>query len=102
MNSCLPEICYFATLYEFEVCAVQVPSVSNHFADRLSRWDSYNAFSAIDIIGKTFPFLMRCSELSVHSNIGPSLSQVSANSDVFDRISITRSALHIVLELSVT
>ena len=102
MNSCLNDICYFATLYEFEVCAVQVPGVSNHFADLLSRWDSYNAFSAIDIIGKTLPFLMRCSGLTVHSKSGPSLSQVSANSAVFDRISSTRSALHNVLELSVT
>ena len=28
MNSSLREICYFATLYEYEVCAVQVPGVS--------------------------------------------------------------------------
>ena len=40
MNSGLREICYFATLYEFEVCAVQVPGVSNHFVDLLSRWAS--------------------------------------------------------------
>ena len=71
MNSCLREICYFATLYEFDVCAVQVPGVSNHFADLLSRWDSYNVFSASVIIGKTFPFLMRCSGFTVHSNNGP-------------------------------
>ena len=43
MNSCLREICNFAALYEFEVCAVQVPGVSNHFADLLSRWDSLSA-----------------------------------------------------------
>ena len=36
MNSCLREICYFAALYEFEVC----PGVSNHFTDLLSRWYS--------------------------------------------------------------
>lgn len=40
MNSCLREICYFAALHEFEVCAVHIPGVSNHFADLLSRWDS--------------------------------------------------------------
>ena len=40
MNSCLREICYFAAIYEFEVRAVHVPRVSNHFADLLSRWDS--------------------------------------------------------------
>ena len=40
MNSCLREICYFAALREFEVCAVHIPGVSNHFADLLSRWDS--------------------------------------------------------------
>ena len=40
MNSCLREICYFAALYEFEVCAVHVPGVSHHFAHLLSRWDS--------------------------------------------------------------
>ena len=39
MNSCLREICYFAAIYEFEVCAVHSPGVSNHFADLLSRWD---------------------------------------------------------------
>ena len=36
MNSCLREIC-FAALHEFEVCALHVPGVSNHFADLLSR-----------------------------------------------------------------
>ena len=40
MNSCLRELCYLAALYEFEVRAVHVPGVSNHFADLLSRWDS--------------------------------------------------------------
>ena len=40
MNSCLREICYFAALHEFEVCAMHIPGVSNHFADLLSRWDS--------------------------------------------------------------
>ena len=40
MNSCLREICYFAALHEFEVCAVHIPGVSNHFADLLSRRDS--------------------------------------------------------------
>ena len=39
MNSCLHEICYFAALHEFEVCAVHIPGVSNHFMDLLSRWD---------------------------------------------------------------
>ena len=40
MNSCLREICHFAALHEFEVCAVHISGVSNHFADLLSRWDS--------------------------------------------------------------
>ena len=40
MNSCLRENCYFAALYEFEVCGVHVPGVSNRFVDLLSRWDS--------------------------------------------------------------
>ena len=40
MNACLPEICHFAALHEFKVCAVHYPGVSNHFADLLSRWDS--------------------------------------------------------------
>ena len=39
MISCLREICYFAAIYEFEVCAVHILGVSNHFADLLSRWD---------------------------------------------------------------
>ena len=36
MNSCLLEICYFAALYEFQVCTVHIPGVSNHFANLLS------------------------------------------------------------------
>ena len=36
-NSCLREICYFAAIYDFEVCTVHIPDVSNHFADLLSR-----------------------------------------------------------------
>ena len=42
INSCLHEISYFAALHEFEVCCVHIPSVSNHFANLLSRWDSYS------------------------------------------------------------
>ena len=40
MNSCLGEICYFTAIHGFDVCAVHIPGVSNHFADLLSRWDS--------------------------------------------------------------
>lgn len=36
MNSCLREICYFAALHEFEVCAMHIPSVSNQFVQLLS------------------------------------------------------------------
>ena len=109
MNSCLREICYFAALYEFEVCAVHVPGVSNHFVDLLSdgtraryqqRDNSYSVFSAI--IGKTFPFLIRFSGFTILSNIGPLFFQDSESSGACDGISSTRSAPHIVMILSVT
>ena len=64
------------------------------------RQNSYSAFSAI--IGKKFPFLMRCSGFTVLFNIGPLLFQASESSGVFDGISSSHSAPHIVLELSVT
>ena len=64
------------------------------------RHSSYSVFSVS--IGKKFPFLMRCSGFTVLSNIGPLLFQAPGSSGVLDGISSTRSAPHIVLELSVT
>ena len=42
LNSCLRELCYLATIHEFEIRAVHVPGVSNCYVDILSRWDSNN------------------------------------------------------------
>ena len=64
------------------------------------RHSSYSAFSAI--IGKKFPFVMGCSGFTVLSNTGHLLFQAPGSSGVLDGISSTRSAPHIVLELSVT
>ena len=61
------------------------------------RNNSYSAFRTI--IGKKFPFLMRCSGFMVLSNIGPLLFQAPGSSGVLDWISSTCSTPHIVLEL---
>ena len=50
MNSCLREICYFAAIHEFEVCAVHIPGVSNYFADLLSRWDSCSLSAKVQFL----------------------------------------------------
>ena len=107
MNSCLREICYFAALQESVLCLVLAYRIISRIfspdvihAPYQQRNNSYSVSSAI--IGKKFLFLMWCSGFTVLCNIGLLLFQASESSRVLDRISSTHSALHILLELSVT
>ena len=44
LQACLREICFLASVHEFEVKAVHLPGVSNRLPDLLSRWDLAKRF----------------------------------------------------------
>ena len=47
MQSCLWEICFFASIFEFQIRAKEISGCENRTPDYLSRWDTDSKFETL-------------------------------------------------------